>query len=285
MNKKLQVYIILINLFLVLGSSFCVASQIDGKELVPEKELRIISLAPSITDILVGLGFGENIIAISNYCTDPMLKEKALPRIGIGKAFNIEKSLALKPTLVLGLEELDKGNLPYYRIKTKTLQEVLDSYVTIATLCNNKEKGVEFQKKVIEKIETIKKNFANKQKQKVLFSLETESDSNSIVRKVIASGNDGYFSEILNVFNATNATNSKLDYPVLSYENILVANPDVVIEILPPNLLENYDISIWNNVPIFAVNNKRIYTSSLGVVPGTKLFDFLDELEFMLTIN
>jgi len=62
---------------------------------------RVISLVPSMTETLFDLGIGERLIAVTDYCTRPEDKTKALPKIGGTKNPDIEKIISMKPDLVL----------------------------------------------------------------------------------------------------------------------------------------------------------------------------------------
>jgi len=61
---------------------------------------RIISAAPSITEILYGLGAFERVVAVSDYCTYPPAV-KSLPRIGGWSTPSLERLAGLRPDLVV----------------------------------------------------------------------------------------------------------------------------------------------------------------------------------------
>ena len=61
---------------------------------------RIISLSPSTTEILFGVGAFERVVAVSDYCTYPPGVEK-LPRVGGWNNPNMEQIASLRPDLVV----------------------------------------------------------------------------------------------------------------------------------------------------------------------------------------
>ncbi len=61
---------------------------------------RIVSLAPSLTEILFELGVGENVVGVTRYCTYPPEAQKK-EKIGDFISPNIEKIVSLRPELVL----------------------------------------------------------------------------------------------------------------------------------------------------------------------------------------
>src|SRR4030042_6268098 len=64
---------------------------------------RIISLAPSNTEILFALGLGDRVVAVTDYCNYPP-EATTKPSIGDYTAPNIEEIIAREPDLVLATE-------------------------------------------------------------------------------------------------------------------------------------------------------------------------------------
>src|ERR1700736_2811991 len=64
--------------------------------------LRIVSLAPSVTETLFALGAGDEVVGVSQYCDFPPAVRK-LPRVGSFITPEIEAIVALRPSLVIGL--------------------------------------------------------------------------------------------------------------------------------------------------------------------------------------
>src|SRR5215470_1410783 len=63
---------------------------------------RIISLAPSITEILFALGVGDRVVGVSTFCDYPP-EATRLDRIGTFLQPDIERILAKRPDLVIGV--------------------------------------------------------------------------------------------------------------------------------------------------------------------------------------
>lgn len=62
---------------------------------------RIVSLVPSLTELVCDLGAGDRLIAVTRFCTEPAARVAALPRVGGTKTPRLEQILALRPDLVL----------------------------------------------------------------------------------------------------------------------------------------------------------------------------------------
>ena len=61
---------------------------------------RIVSLTPSLTEIVFSLGAGERVVGVSDYCDYPP-EARTRPRVGTFLQPSVEKILALRPDLVL----------------------------------------------------------------------------------------------------------------------------------------------------------------------------------------
>ncbi|WP_019990829.1 cobalamin-binding protein [Rudanella lutea] len=66
---------------------------------------RIISLVPSLTELLFDLGLDEEIVGLTKFCIHPADKVKSRPVVGGTKQVDFEKIAALNPTLILANKE------------------------------------------------------------------------------------------------------------------------------------------------------------------------------------
>ena len=81
-----------------------------------ESSLKIVSLAPSITEIICTLNAGENLVGITNDCNYPDQINNT-QRVGSFLNPNIEKIISLKPNIVFGI----KNNLNLNFVKLDQL--------------------------------------------------------------------------------------------------------------------------------------------------------------------
>ncbi len=93
---------------------------------------RIISLAPSNTEILFALGLADRVVAVTDYCNyPPEAKEK--PSVGGFSTPNIEEIIALAPDLVLAtsmheteiIPQLEARGITVFALNPKTIDQVL----------------------------------------------------------------------------------------------------------------------------------------------------------------
>lgn len=134
------------------------------KALPQPMEKRIISLAPSNTEILYALGLGKNIIAATRFCDYPSDARKKA-RVGGWIDVNLAQVKKLKADLVLTstfvqdnvVQEARKYNINIVHVDPKTLDDVYESINVMGELTYTQQKAEEL-------VDTMKKEFANIQK-------------------------------------------------------------------------------------------------------------------------
>jgi iron complex transport system substrate-binding protein len=82
----------------------------------PPQYARIISLSPSTTEVLYGLGLFPRIVAVSDYDEYPP-EVKTLPRIGGWSNTNLEQVASLRPDLIV----LTQSQAPFIKDKVEAL--------------------------------------------------------------------------------------------------------------------------------------------------------------------
>jgi len=107
---------------------------------VPE---RIVSLAPSNTEVLFALGLEDKVVGVTPYCNYP---EVVVEKEGVGgpqgKSIEIERIIALQPDLILAAEingmdvinALEELGFPVFAMKSTDLGDVLGDITTIGEL-------------------------------------------------------------------------------------------------------------------------------------------------------
>jgi hypothetical protein len=80
-----------------------------GARHTPDPAARIVSLVPSVTELLCELGLAGNIVGRTGFCIHPAGMVAAIPKVGGTKDVNIEKIRRLAPThLVVNIDENEK---------------------------------------------------------------------------------------------------------------------------------------------------------------------------------
>ena len=136
---------------------------------------RIVSLSPSVTEILYGIGAWPQVIAVSQFCTYPDdVKNK--PRVNGWDKTNLEQVMALKPDFVIGVDAQE----PFLRdkltglgvqslfVKSQTLADIMASMGEIGRGTGHEQEATNLVAKTQAEIEAVRKAVGNRPHPRVL---------------------------------------------------------------------------------------------------------------------
>ena len=192
---------------------------------------RIISLAPSNTEILFALGLAERVVAVTDYCNYPPEAE-AKPSIGGFSTPNIEEIIALSPDLILAtsqhedriIPQLEGKGLTVLALNPKTIDETLEAITLTGKACGVAGNAAELIGSMRQRIKTvtdITADLAPEQRPRVLYTIWHEP--------WITAGSETLQNELILKAGGTNICQSLTDYPTIGLEAIIKDNPEVII--------------------------------------------------------
>ena len=120
-----------------------------GKEVrVERRPERILSMAPTVTEILFALGLGDRVVAVTDQCNYPP-EAAALPKVGKWFTPSTERALAVEPDLVVSsrgnppafLESLERAGCPVFSIDPKTLEDIYEAIRAVARIAGEPQAG------------------------------------------------------------------------------------------------------------------------------------------------
>ena len=172
MEKALQNLKTLFLILAVLTASLAAATaeaklvrdQLGREVLVPDDPQRVVSLAPSITEIVFALGEGHRLKGVTQHCDYPP-EAGSLPKVGSYVHLDVEKIVVLKPDLCLGTrdgnprevaEKLEALNIPVYAVNPRDLETVMDTLLEIGRLLHAEERAEVLVKDMRGRIEGVK---------------------------------------------------------------------------------------------------------------------------------
>jgi len=248
--------------------------------------VRIVSLAPSLTEIVFELGLGDRVAAVTRYCTYPP-EARAKPQVGGYYDPSYEAVTAAKPDLVLTLTEHEEIRRELAKLGLRTLtadhltvRGVLDSILAIGGACGCCERATALRDRLEARIRDVGRRTSGRPKPRVLLSIGRMAGDASLNRVTIC-GRKGYFEELLELAGGTNAFEGDLEFPSLSAEGILQTNPDVVIELWPDLKEKGLDPELvrkqWSRIPGFRAR-VDVIGESYVIVPGPRMVVLLEDL-------
>ena len=222
------------------------------------KEMRVISLAPSLTESLYLLGAGDNLIGCTTYCIKPEAA-RSKEKIGTLIDFNLEKIVALKPDIVLGMEFSDRRTVEKLqnlgiRVELfpspKNFEHLCESFLRLGRILGREEKAAGIVASAREEAAAIREKVKGLKKLKIFWQLGA---------KPLFSATKGYFTndyiEYAGGVNIAAAAKSG----IYSREEVLRQNPDVIV-IVTMGITAEEEKNTWDTyTSINAVKNHRVY--------------------------
>jgi iron complex transport system substrate-binding protein len=243
----------------------------------------VISLLPSVTDIIFDLKAGNTLLGVSSYCIVP--KNYKLKKLGGVFNPNLEEILKLQPSVVFtykgatSFEILKKANIKVVYLKFNTLNDIFENYIKIGKIVNKEQ----LAKEKIAKL----KNFLQKQKGKYKKSVLIVLHSDSLLSgEIYCAGANTYFSQVAQKFGLNNIAPRLGTYPVISKEGFLKLNPDIILILSPDHPKTN----LCRNTPFAQM--KACKTNSVFFIcgkkilhPGPSVFNYINNLTKVLKSN
>ena len=252
-------------------------------------EQRIVTLSPSINEIVFALGVGDDIVANTKYCDFPE-ESKNIPKIGGYSDISLEKILEVKPTVVIGqdydeklIQNLKALNIKILSYKTNTIEDIKNTILELGSLFKKEENAKQIISKIDNNLDSLKSIVENK---KILIVI---SPKDSLSNQIYVTGNFLYFEDIIKASGNQNAYNSSNPaQPVVNTEKIINMNPDIVVLLAP--FLDGKEgeqkeiISAWKQLPINAAKNDNIYAVDklYAGIPSQRVVFFIKDFRKIL---
>jgi iron complex transport system substrate-binding protein len=247
---------------------------------------RIISLSPSVTEILHGIGAFEHVIAVSSYCEYPPEVE-GLPRVGGWTDTNLEQVVALRPDLVIltGVDAqapLMEPSLTALGIDTLAVgsQSLADIYGAIETIGGAVGREPE-ARALVETMRTelaeIRARTRDRPRPKVLVVVDRLPGT---LRDIYIATEGSYLTELVEIAGGEPITPAAPhNYAHIGTEALVVFNPEVIFDMVQalttPAVVGSGDFAedpnaVWKTIQVRAVETGRVYplTNKLLVHPS-----------------
>ncbi|MDN7013921.1 cobalamin-binding protein [Methanoculleus sp. FWC-SCC3] len=249
---------------------------------------RIVSLAPSNTEILYALGLEDRIVAVTERCDyPPATTEK--PKVGGFSTVNIEKVIAMEPDLIFTtpantdevIDRLRTLGMTVVTLDPQTIDGVLHD-IELA----GRATGQEEQASIL--IEGLRARMGVVAEE----AAETRDEQPSVAHVIWhdplwVCGQGTFQNEVITIAGGTNAFGSVDGWSIVSLEEFVTTNPDYILVSSGSGMdRDGYD-AIYNyiiNEPrlqrLDAVRNDRVYVIDADIVSrgSPRIVDALEEV-------
>ncbi len=255
---------------------------------------RIVSLAPSNTEILFAIGAGKQVVGVTDYCNYPpevveLKKKGILKSVGGYSTVNIERVMSLKPDLVVasygnGLETIETMRslgLNVIAFNPKNITDVMRDILILGKVTGHYDQAKKVVEEMAEKIKRVSEKIKGKKRVRVAHILWHDP--------IWVSGRNTFINEVIEIAGGENVFEFE-GWRIVSVEDLIAANPDVIIVNSGSgmgggrNVIYEWIMSDERLKTINAVKNNRVYVIDADIVsrPSYRLADAVEIIAKML---
>lgn len=259
------------------------AGRVLTLETAPEK---IVSMAPSNTEILFALGLGGKVVGVTSFCNYPA-ETASVEKVGDSYSPDYEKIVSLEPDLVLAVgtaeSEQVKGlegyGLNVLVLQAATVDQVAADVELVGKVCRVDKEAKALADDIRSRLATVGDRVA----------AIPEADHPTVFWCLDAAlwtvGPQSFISNVVRMAGGQNTGDSLgMDYGQFSMETLLQADPDVIIvpvldQSVPADLAK---LAGWSTLK--AVKNGRVYQIDPDIVsrPGPRIAQAVEQVAALL---
>ena len=247
---------------------------------------RIVSMAPSLTELCWALGLGERMAGRTQYCIYPPAAQK-VEVVGALLDPNVERILTLRPDLVLITQGSSMLKEKFGALQLPVLSLPADSLEDIFIAIRQLGETTHRPKTAAALAQNLRTALASLQKQalcavaghphKVMF---VTGALPSPARGVWVAGPGSYLDNLLTLAGAHNVVAGDRPWLEIGTEQVLWLRPEVIVEVREPAQanLRDQAVATWQKLPGLATV-QVVSLSDIGVVfPGPRVNVMLRKL-------
>src|SRR5437660_7057149 len=241
---------------------------------VPARPERLVSIGPSLTAFLFALGAGPRVVGVDDFSDEPA--EAATREHVGGIKVNFEKVVALKPDLVFSvkfsdgtIEKLQAASLNVLVVDPQSVSDVAKTATLLGKAVG--ADGEALARSIQQRVDAVKTKTATVATRPRVYHEIDASDP----AKIFTVGPGSYIDDLIKIAGGVNvAANATTAYPQLSAEQIVKADPEVIVLAADPYAAKPADVAArsgWS--AISAVRNGRIGTIEPNLInrPGPRV--------------
>src|SRR5579872_59384 len=251
---------------------------------------RIVSTAPSVTELLYALGLGDRVVGVTRFCRyPPEARKKTI--IGDYINPNIEVIASLRPDLVIVqqnpvrlTERLNALHLHTLEIDQQNVgleDAIYKSTRIVGEATGTQARAEQLIASIRSGLEAVRAKAAPLPRKRVMFVV---GRSPGRLDGLIVVGRASYLTEVMGIAGGENVFRDAMaPYPEISLESVIARNPEVIVDM--GDMSDTVGVSeqhkrevveLWRRAPsVTAVKQNRVVAiaSDMYVVPGPRVVD------------
>lgn len=248
---------------------------------------RIVSLAPSNTEILYALDLGNRIVGVADYSNYPPEASDKL-KVGGYSSINIERVIAAEPDLVVAalgnteevIDRLRSLGMTVVYLDPQTIEDVLQNIELVGTATGQEEQAAALAEDLRNRIRAVT--------EKTDSPAEKPSVAHVVWHDPIwISGRGTFQNEVITTAGGINAFGSVDEWSIVGLEEFIITDPEYIFVSSGTGMTEGgYDIiyDYFMNEPrmqsLQAVKNDHVYVVDADTISrgGPRIVDALEEV-------
>jgi iron complex transport system substrate-binding protein len=218
----------------VVGSSEGGAGETAARDVRPQ---RIISLTPSTTEILSGVGAFDRVVAVSDYCTYPP-EVKDLPRIGGWQNTNLERVASFRPDLIV----MTQAQEPFIKervealgartlvVRDRTLDDALNAVAEIGRATGNVAEAEVLLARTRSTLEEIRARTRELPRRRVLCIVDRLPGT---LRGMYSANEGSFLAQLIEIAGGESIVpRGGIGFGQIQKEAVLELDPEVIIDLM-----------------------------------------------------
>jgi iron complex transport system substrate-binding protein len=248
---------------------------------------RIVSTAPSITEMLYALGLGDRVAGVTRFCRYPP-EAQLKPKIGDYVNPNLEAIAALRPDLVIVqknpvqlADRLRRLHLNVLEIYQQNIGEIYESIRQVGDATGTGARAAVLTASIRDGLESVRARAARLEPTTMMLVVGRTPGR---LDGLVVTGATSYLNEVIGIAGGRNVFHdAQAAYPNVSLEEVLARDPRVIIDIgeMGDNMAvteaqRRETIALWQRVPsLTAVREHRVFPVAIDgfLVPGPRVVD------------
>jgi len=259
-------------------------SAVDGRGrriALPAPPRRIVSLGPSLTEILFALGLGRRLVGVTSQCTYPP-EARRLPTVGDHRT-SIERVVALRPDLVvagttlnsLAIRQLERLRIPVFAVDPASLEETHQAILAIGAVTGARTRARAVVAEMRAQEQRVAARVARARgRPRVLVVLQAEP--------LWVAGAGNFMDELVVLAGGENVGRAAgRRYQALSPERVVALRPEVILA--PPSDVDALRRRPgWTGVPAVRQGRVLAFPADTFARPGPRLPHALEQVARLL---
>jgi iron complex transport system substrate-binding protein len=271
---------------LVCGASLVRLADANPTGFVPQaaqsRPARIISLVPSLTEMLYVVGAGPQVVAVSSYDEFPPEATK-LPRVGALLDPDVERILSMRPDLVLTygsqttLEaQLARAGIKVFSYRHGGVAGILQGLRAVGAATGHAAEGERTARELQGRLDAVRAKVQSYRRPRALLVFGRQPQS---LQQMYVSGGTGFLNDLLDIAGAANVfADVRRESVQPSQETVLTRAPEVILEVRASNPLTAAQMTAerrtWAplaSIPAVRDNSIHFLTADYYFVPGPRV--------------